>query len=476
MFMTMKAHPARILAPVAVVVAAAAVTFALKSRTSEDPTLIQGSGVIEATETTLSPRIAGRIVELRVQEGDAVRRGQVIARVDTSELEPLGRQAEAGAGAAEARLSAAVAGSRPEQIGQARAMVAQAAAAVAGARAAVANARVALAKSTDLRAAEEAAAARKDAAVAALEQSEQNYRLVRSGARPDQIAQARAAMEQARAGLVKAEADARRLQSLAAQGAVSEQQAEAAVTARDVAQTQVEQAAARLADLQAGARSEELRAAEAAVVQARANLQGADRAVRTTREAYSDRLAARTQYDAARAGLQVALAQERAAGQQLALLVAGTRPEDVAAARHQADQARAQAALVAAQKRNAVIIAPCDGVVTSRVAELGEVVAAGGPVAVIADLRNVWLRVYVPEARYGAVRLGLGAEATVDSYPGVRFQGRVTEIASEAEFTPRNVQTQQERVKLVFGVKVSLGNPDGKLKPGMPADALIRVR
>jgi HlyD family secretion protein len=115
-------------------------------------------------------------------------------------------------------------------------------------------------------------------------------------------------------------------------------------------------------------------------------------------------------------------------------------------------------------------------VVTSRVAELGEVVASGGPVVVIADLRSVWLRVYVPEARYGAIRLGLGAEAAVDSHPGVRFQGRATEIASEAEFTPRNVQTQQERVKLVFGVKVSLDNPHGKLKPGMPADALIRVR
>jgi len=101
-------------------------------------------------------------------------------------------------------------------------------------------------------------------------------------------------------------------------------------------------------------------------------------------------------------------------------------------------------------------------------------VMPGMPIVRVAKLHDVWLRVYVPEPRIGLLRLGQQAKVTTDSSDR-RYPGRVVEIAQEAEFTPKNVQTRNERVKLVFGVKIAVENPDGSLKPGMPADAVIEV-
>ena len=114
-----------------------------------------------------------------------------------------------------------------------------------------------------------------------------------------------------------------------------------------------------------------------------------------------------------------------------------------------------------------------DGVVKSRVAEPGEMVLAGSPVVVLLDTARPWLRVFVPETKYGLVRLGDPAEVTADSLPKDVFRGRVIEIASEPEFTPKNVQSAEERVKLVFGVKIDLRGSGEKLKPGMQADDVI---
>ncbi|NUQ71648.1 MAG: efflux RND transporter periplasmic adaptor subunit, partial [Chthonomonadales bacterium] len=179
--------------------------------------------------------------------------------------------------------------------------------------------------------------------------------------------------------------------------------------------------------------------------------------------------------DAAAAGAQSARAQARAAAAQLDLLLAGTRPEEIQAARQQAEQAREAVRLARAQRENAFVYAPLDGIVKTKIVEAGETVTAGTPLAVVLDMRRPWLRVFIPETRYGQVRIGDRAEVTVDSFPGDVFVGAVSEIASEAEFTPKNVQSQEERVKLVFGVKIDLRGSDGRLKPGMPADAVIRT-
>jgi HlyD family secretion protein len=117
-------------------------------------------------------------------------------------------------------------------------------------------------------------------------------------------------------------------------------------------------------------------------------------------------------------------------------------------------------------------VSPSAGIVTAATAEPGELLAAGSPIVVITDLASAWLNVYVDEPSLGRIRLGQPVEVRTDG--GEVREGRITFIASQAEFTPKNVQTRDERVKLVFRVKVDLANEDGLFKPGMPAEARIR--
>ncbi len=125
---------------------------------------------------------------------------------------------------------------------------------------------------------------------------------------------------------------------------------------------------------------------------------------------------------------------------------------------------------------DSVLYAPVSGVVLRKNVEAGETVAVGTPVFTIGDLENPWIKVYVKEDKLGLVKLGQKALVSTDTYRGKVYEGIVTYISSEAEFTPRTVQTQEERVKLVFGVKVSVKNVNDELKPSMPADVKILVK
>lgn len=461
---------------VVLVAGAVVITFLLlrgRARGRADTDLVEGSGTIEATEVLVSPKTGGRVVEVRFREGDLVRAGELVARLDESEIDAQVGQARAALAVALARLEAARNGARPAQINAARANLAQARAAAQGARDALRHAELAYKRTTELRAAHDAARMRLAAAQARLTDAEEALALVRAGARSQQVDQAKAALAQAEVACRKAELDARRAEELYRDGAVSEQQRDAAAAARDAARAQVDQARAALENLLAGARPEELRRAELAVEQARAGLEEARLAERAAAEALADRIAAASALDSARAAVRTADAQVNAAAAHLRLLLEGTRPEDIRAAERQAEQAREALRLAETQLRNTRVYAPCDGVVKTRSAEPGEVVAAGSAILVLLDAARPWLRVYVPENRYGLIRVGDRADVSVDSYPGEVFHGRVVEIASEAEFTPKNVQSREERVKLVFGVKIDLREAGDRLKAGMPADAVI---
>ena len=117
--------------------------------------------------------------------------------------------------------------------------------------------------------------------------------------------------------------------------------------------------------------------------------------------------------------------------------------------------------------------APFDGVITVRQAELGEIMVPGTPVLTLADLDHIWLRGYINEPDIGKIRLGQDARVTTDTYPGKIYQGRVSFISSDAEFTPKSVETHAERVTLVYRVKIDIDNPTHELVPGMPADAVL---
>jgi HlyD family secretion protein len=268
----------------------------------------------------------------------------------------------------------------------------------------------------------------------------------------------------------------------------------------DAARATVAQARARLDELLAGTRRPAIEEARAALAGAEATRVWTERDLARARELYGQQLIAAQEVDRARQAFEVAAAQERsarerltlavegarpeqvaaaraeleAAEERLALLRAGTRPAQIEAARHQVGQARSALALARARLREMTLVAPTDGVVLHKSLEAGEMASPGVPVVTLMDPRDVWVRAYLPEEDVGRVRLGDPARVRVDAYQGRDFAGRVTEIASEAEFTPRNVQTKKERVNLVFRIKIAVDNPAGVLKPGMPADATLR--
>jgi HlyD family secretion protein len=144
----------------------------------------------------------------------------------------------------------------------------------------------------------------------------------------------------------------------------------------------------------------------------------------------------------------------------------GTRQAEIA-------RSKANLALVDAQLSDTVAVSPVDGVVLVKSADAGEVLPAGATVLTIGDIDHPWLRGYVNETDLAKVKIGSKAKVTTDSYPGKVYDGRVTFISSEAEFTPKQIQTKQERVKLVYRVKIALENPGRELKSNMPADAEI---
>ena len=151
----------------------------------------------------------------------------------------------------------------------------------------------------------------------------------------------------------------------------------------------------------------------------------------------------------------------------------GPTKQSIRAAEYRVEQAKA--ALLSAEKRlsDTTIFAPLSGVILNKNVEPGEILTQGAPVYTIGDLENPWIKVYVKEDKLGLIKLGQAAEVTIDSFPNKFFDGAVTYISPQAEFTPKTVQTKEERVKLVFAVKVSVKNLNGELKPGMPADVRL---
>lgn len=358
----------------------------LRFRGGERADGIRISGNIEATTVEVSFRIPGRIAERAVDEGKSLAEGQLVGRLDNSDLVDEVRLREAELSAADAALRELMAGARSQEIARAEAEVLRA-----------------QAQLDDLLA----------------------------GARPQEIAAANAAVDRARADAEKARKDRERTEALLARQLISPQENDAARAASEVADARRKEAGEALALVLAGPRKDQ-------VEQARASLAGAK--------------------------------------ENLSLIKEGARRETIDQARARRKQAAEALAAAKTRLSHATVRSPLSGIVLSKNAEPGEYVAAGTPVVTIADLREVWLRAYIPETDLGKVKVGQGVAVTTDTYPGKKYEGTVAFIASEAEFTPKSVQTQKERVKLVYRIKVVLANPVMELKPGMPADGLIRAR
>ncbi len=241
-------------------------------------------------------------------------------------------------------------------------------------------------------------------------------------------------------------------------------------------QAEADLAAARasLALLKAGARDEDLRQAEARLARAATRLEQARRDAARIEALHAQGSATDRQLEDARLQLRLAEAEYRAAQAQLEKLRHLARPEELAVARARVAQAEARRDLLRRQLDDACLEAPTDGVVSRRVADPGELAVPGSVLLTLVRLDTVYVQLYIPEPLIGTVQYGQPVTVRVDTWPDRTFEGRVTYIAPEAEFTPRNVQTKEDRTRLVFRIKVTLPNPDGLLKPGMPADATLQ--
>ena len=295
-----------------------------------------------------------------------------------------------------------------------------------------------------------------------------------------EVSRAKAEVDAAQAALAELEAGSRPEEIAAAQAAAS-------------------QAQARLQELEAGSRPQEVAAAEAVYQSAHADARRLADDLDRYGGLYKKQLVSTQQYEAARTASQMANARERQAKEQLNLLEEGPRKEEIAQARDayaqaeqrytlvkigprredieqaqaRLDQARQSLAIAETRRGYATLLSPMSGMVLSKSIEAGEYVSAGTPIVTVADLEDVWLRAYVDETDLGRVKLGQRVRVTADTYPGKAYDGKVSFISSQAEFTPKSVQTEKVRVKLVYRIKIDIRNPNMELKPGMPADAEI---
>lgn len=377
---------------------------------------IEASGFIEGREVEVAPEISGRIAEMLAERGDTVQEGDLLVHLDDAMILSQRQEAQAALAAARANLAHVQAGARPEEIAAARAALAQTEAERDGAAQAVLNAQEEISNPLSLE-------SRIDAARTQVRLAEQE-------------------VERAEAGLAETEL-------------------KHGVYAREGGDAE------RTWDLQ-------LQAARAELTQDQAELEGARQFLSVLLDQRENPLTLKAQLHTAQTQLQLSEAQVAGAQASLDELLAGATEEEIAIAEGRVRQAEAALQLIEAQVDQHTLTAPMSGMITTRSGQAGETATAGAPLLTIADLDEVTLVVYIPENRVGQLELGQEVKVRVDSFPDRVFAGRLATIAGEAEFTPRNVQTQEERVNLVFAVKVRIPNPDHALKPGMPADATFR--
>ncbi|MEZ4585484.1 MAG: HlyD family efflux transporter periplasmic adaptor subunit [Gemmatimonadales bacterium] len=245
---------------------------------------------------------------------------------------------------------------------------------------------------------------------------------------------------------------------------------------REQAEAQLSAARAALRELESGFRVEEIAQAREARAAAASRLADAEQSFARTRTLRAGGAVSQESLDRAQVALDVARSQTAQADEQLRMMESGPRPERIQAQRAQVRQAEAAGRALDVILANLTLAASFDGVVTTRHREPGEIVPPGAPVVTVMAPSDRWVRIYVPENRLGGLRLGASAEIISDTYPDKRYPGAVTFIAGEAEFTPKTVQTTEERVKLVYQVKVRItGDPALELKPGMPADVRLAL-
>ncbi|MBU1752226.1 MAG: efflux RND transporter periplasmic adaptor subunit, partial [Chloroflexi bacterium] len=386
---------------------------------------IAGIGTIEAEEVVVTTLVAGRVNTVYAHQGDTVQAGDTLVQLDTALIDAQIKQAEAAVAGAEAQLAQARAGATPSQVAAMEAQLAQATAAQAGTQQAL----------TDL-----------DAIRAHPQELDLQIEKTRA-----QWHEAQRQVQQARAAMLMSEALRDRAKELAYYPGT-----DAAKSMYESAQARYTAAVATYETAITGEKATKKALDQLIVI--RSNPQSVDAEIDKVKGQYAQATAA---VGAAQAGVNA--------------VKAGASAEQIALAQANVRQKEAEVHALEAQWAKMTLRAPVSGIVLKEVLHLGEMAAAGNTVLTIANLEEVTLTIYVPEDQVGRVSVGQRAEASVDSFPGRTFPGQVTFISSQAEFTPKGSATKEDRVSMVFAVRISVPNPDGALKPGLPADARIAV-
>jgi len=248
------------------------------------------------------------------------------------------------------------------------------------------------------------------------------------------------------------------------------------IAQRDITRAQVAAAQAGLSELLAGARREEIAHARAVLAVATEKRDAAQRDVTRLEPLAEQSLVSRQAFDHQRTELSVSQGEVAKAKEDLQLLEIGPRSERIAAQRAALAQATATVQRIDAMLRQTELTAPFSGTITVRHREPGEAVSPGAPVLTIRNFDDRWVRVYIPGDEVGSLKLGQPASITGDANPDKHYTGSISYIASVAEFTPRNVQSTKDRVKLVYEVRVRVaGDINVDLKPGLPADVRFEM-
>jgi HlyD family secretion protein len=379
---------------IVILAAGAAAVYAYRGRNRQPDDRIVVSGNIELNEVNIAFKTAGRLVERTVDEGDAVKKGQVIARLDRDQL------------MAQRAAQVAAIQSAESQLAQAQ---------------------------TAVQWQKETLSADIETRQADLTSTEARLAELKNGARPQEKLDAQAAVDAAQAELQRAQRDWERAQKLYKDDDISTAQFDQYRSRWESATAALNSNKERQALVLAGPRVEQINAAAGQVQRARGSLK--------TAEANS--------------------------------LESKRREQEIATRRAEIERAKATLSLIDSQLADTVAVSPVDGVVLVKSADVGEVLAPGTTIVTVGDIEHPWLRGYINETDLGKVKLGSPVKVTTDSYKGKIYNGKVTFIASEAEFTPKQIQTQQERVKLVYRVKIELDNSSRELKSNMPADGEI---
>ncbi|MGA2147969.1 MAG: efflux RND transporter periplasmic adaptor subunit [Bryobacteraceae bacterium] len=387
----------RILIILIILLAAGAAVYAYRGMTRRPDNRIVVSGNIELTEVNIAFKTAGRLIERNVDEGDTVKKGEVLARLDRDQLVAQREAQSAALTSAETQLAQAVTSHEYEK---------------------------------------QTVAADIEQRRANLESMQARLAELHNGARPQEKLDAQAAVDSAQSEVDRSQRDWDRAQVLYKDDDISTAQSDQYRNRWESAVAALKSAKERQSLVLAGQREEVIRAQQG-------------------------------QVESAEGALKVAQANQ---------LETRRREQDIATRRAEIDRAKANLALIDAQLSDTIAISPCDGVVLVKAADVGEVLAPGTSIVTVGDIDHPWLRGYINETDLGKVKLGSIAHVTTDSYPGKSYTGHVTFIASEAEFTPKQIQTAQERVKLVYRIKIEVANPAHELKSNMPADAELTLQ